>query len=108
MALPSSAPDATMASLCGDQSVSRTVAVCPRASGKRNRGSLWGNPGLAWKGDGRGKMAKAPPPDEFQLTLIYCCVRCQHLGALDVESLLTPEADMMLVSQALFVTLTFS
>lgn len=35
-------------------------------------GSLWGNPDIAWNGDGKGRMANAPPPDAFQLTLMYC------------------------------------
>lgn len=64
---PSSPAEATRASSCGDQSVSNTGAVCPRARGMTS-GSFEGRP---WgsKGDGSGKMAKAPPPDAFQLRL---------------------------------------
>ena len=59
------------------------------------------------KGDGRGRTAKAPPPDEFQFTLIYCWhYRQQRLEWVDRTR--TPDAETMLVSQALFVTLTFS
>jgi hypothetical protein len=36
-------------------------------------GSLLGKPGTAWKGDGRGRMANAPPAPTFQFTLIYRC-----------------------------------
>lgn len=59
---PSSDPDATIWSLKGLKSVSRTGPVCPRnrgiASGRRPRVES-------------GIMAKAPPPDASQLTERY-------------------------------------
>jgi len=27
---------------------------------------------MPWKGEGKGRMAKAPPPEAFQFTLRYC------------------------------------
>ena len=27
---------------------------------------------MVWNGEGRGRIAKAPPPEAFQLTLMYC------------------------------------
>ena len=70
MTLPSSPAEATIASLNGDQSVSRTGAEWERARGMRS-GSLYGKPwGRGSKGEGRGRMANAPPPDAFQLTLM--------------------------------------
>lgn len=70
---PSSPPEATMESLWGDQSVSRTGAVWLLANGITS-GSLYGRLyGNALNGDGKGRMAKAPPPDAFQLTLMYFC-----------------------------------
>ena len=71
MALPSSPPEATMVSLWGDQSVSSTGAEWLRAKGSWS-GSLWGKPLMPWKGEGKGRMAKAPPPEAFQFTLRYC------------------------------------
>ena len=71
IAFPSSPPDATMESLCGDQSVSKTVAVWLRAKGITS-GNLYGMPWMVWNGEGRGRIAKAPPPEAFQLTLMYC------------------------------------
>lgn len=44
-----------------------------------------------WKGEGRGRMANAPPPEAFQFTEMYW-----------------PDEEMRFVSHALFVTLTFS
>jgi hypothetical protein len=71
MTFPSSPPDATIESLWGDQSVSSTGAVWDRAKGITS-GSLYGRlQGNGWNGDGKGRMANAPPPDAFQLTLIY-------------------------------------
>lgn len=72
-ALPSSPAEATTASLKGDQSVSRTGPAWPRARGMRS-GSLEERPCSA-KGVGRGRMAKAPPPDAFQLREMYRCGR---------------------------------
>jgi len=37
-------------------------------------GSFEGIPGTPEKGDGAGRMANAPPPEEFQLTLMYVWV----------------------------------
>ena len=68
--LPSSPPDATIESECGDQSVSSTGAVWLRASGMTS-GSFAGNPGAPEKGEGAGRMANAPPPEAFQLMLMY-------------------------------------
>jgi hypothetical protein len=34
-------------------------------------GSFEGIPVVPAKGDGAGRMANAPPPEEFQLTLMY-------------------------------------
>jgi hypothetical protein len=34
-------------------------------------GSLYGNPAVALNGEGSGRMAKAPPPEAFQLILMY-------------------------------------
>jgi hypothetical protein len=47
-------------------------------------GSFEGIPGAPEKGDGAGRMANAPPPDEFQFTLMY-----------------VPDAEMTFVSHAL-------
>ena len=41
-----------------------------RASGMMS-GNLEGIPDAPEKGDGAGRMANAPPPDEFQFTLMY-------------------------------------
>src|SRR6266404_5713188 len=71
---PSSPADATIVSECGDQSVSRTGAVWLRASGTMS-GSFQGIPAFPVKGDGAGRTANAPPPDEFQLMLMYVWVR---------------------------------
>jgi hypothetical protein len=64
-----------------------------------------------WKGEGRGRMANAPPPEAFQFTAMYCCCYIRdgvRNGGLDWMMGLTPDEEMMLVSHALFVTLTFS
>ena len=104
---PSSPPDATMESLCGDQSVSKTAAVWLRAKGMTS-GSLYGMP-IVWNGEGRGRIAKAPPPEAFQLTLMYCySSRVMNTFLISSMEILTPDADIILVSQALFVTFTFS
>jgi len=50
--------------------VSSTGAVWLRASGMTS-GSFAGNPGAPEKGDGAGRMANAPPPEAFQLMLMY-------------------------------------
>jgi hypothetical protein len=51
--------------------VSSTGAVWHRAKGITS-GSLYGRlQGNGWNGEGKGRMANAPPPDAFQLTLIY-------------------------------------
>ena len=68
--LPSSPPDATVVSECGDQSVSSTGAVWLRARGIMS-GSLYGIPGAPVTGEGAGRMANAPPPEAFQFTLMY-------------------------------------
>jgi hypothetical protein len=36
---------------------------------------LEGIPGAPERGEGAGKMANAPPPDEFQFMLMYFCNR---------------------------------
>lgn len=64
-----------MESLKGDQSVSSTGAVWLRARGMMS-GSLNGSPcDKGENGEGRGRIAKAPPPEAFQLMLMYrfCC-----------------------------------
>lgn len=67
MTAPSSPPEATTESLCGFQSVSRTGAVWERHRG-RESGSLEGmGEEVEEKGEGRGRMPKAPPPPAFQL-----------------------------------------
>ena len=50
--------------------MSSTGAVWLRASGMMS-GNFEGIPGAPEKGDGAGRMANAPPPDEFQFTLMY-------------------------------------
>ena len=50
--------------------MSRTAAVWLRARGIMS-GTLKGMLLVALNGEGAGKMAKAPPPEAFQLTLIY-------------------------------------
>lgn len=68
--LPSSPADATTESLNGDQSVSSTGAEWLRARGMRS-GSLEGKPrGRGSNGEGSGRIAKAPPPEAFQLMLM--------------------------------------
>lgn len=47
-----------------------------RANGMMS-GILDGNPvGRGAKGEGKGKIPNAPPPDAFQLILMYFCARC--------------------------------
>lgn len=41
---------------------------------------MWEKPEIGWKGDGRGKMEKAPPPEAFQLILINSYVYMQMRG----------------------------
>ena len=83
MALPSSPADATIESLNGDQSVSRTGALWLRARGMIS-GSLNGVPWVEdVNGEGRGRIAKAPPPEAFQLMLMYlfwCNVRRRDIA----------------------------
>lgn len=71
-ALPSSPAEATRALSKGNKSVSRTGAVWPRARGTTS-GILEGKEyGRGAKGQERGRMANALPPDAFQLMLKYC------------------------------------
>lgn len=59
-----------MESLKGDHAVSRTVAEWLRANG-RISGSLHGKfVEIGRNGLGRGKIAKAPPPEAFQFKLM--------------------------------------
>ena len=89
--------------------MSSTGAVWHRAKGITS-GSLYGRlQGNGWNGEGKGRMANAPPPDAFQLTLIYrYSGRSDTLFHHDRSVRLTPEAAMTLVSQALLDTFTFS
>jgi hypothetical protein len=63
---------------------------------------------MPWKGEGKGRTAKAPPPDEFQLTLMYRYRKSITVDFPQLKIVLTPEVEMRLVSHALLVTLTFS
>lgn len=83
--------------------------MCERARGMRS-GSLEGNPnGSGWKGEGRGRMANAPPPEAFQLTLMYRCDVAVVVHASETtSSVLTEDAAMRFVSQALADTFTLS
>ena len=53
-------------------------------------------------------MANAPPPEEFQFTLMYFCGVHEQGRGRDVGGVRTPDEETTFVSQALLVTLRLS